>query len=414
MEAPSSYLAGYEPNQCPMNNHTEEIYTRLGANEKSIIDKIHHTTLRHVAIRLIDIKVKLQWSGWLQYLIPLPIVIILLLIAALFFALDLFIMGNAILICDGILFFRILFDIITVKFRIRFPESKPKGNQYLSTFDLIHKRHSCRSYQTRKISESDLQKLLNSVLKHLDEPKWTQQEIRLEYISAPLTVWPVVNATQFLVAIAPKEYNRHTIMEVGRTLQKIVIDATRINLATCWIGPGADQRKIALTLQNQYNPNHDHIICVCAFGYQSKYSPLFISFFSKRMRQRLSKEKLFFKDTTFKKPIDYNKAPYTSFERSYEACQWAPSSYNGQTTRAVVISNQDKVERVDFYTTTKSKYYAALATGIWCANWEIGCSQLNIKGSFTHAHPPKVKSTDKQVTNSDYTYEISWVPEAHF
>ncbi|MCB0012296.1 MAG: hypothetical protein KDE34_10350, partial [Anaerolineales bacterium] len=36
--------------------------------------------------------------------------------------------------------------------------------------------------------------------------------------------------------------------------------------------------------------------------------------------------------------------------------------------------------RFDFYAATASRYYAAVALGIWCANWEMGCEALGITG----------------------------------
>ncbi len=90
--------------------------------------------------------------------------------------------------------------------------------------------------------------------------------VRFEYISAPLTVWPTVNATEFLVAIAPKKYNRLAVIDVGRSLQKIVMDATRMGLGTCWIGPGADHASIMKvpggSFQRRGRPYH---LCMCCW-----------------------------------------------------------------------------------------------------------------------------------------------------
>jgi hypothetical protein len=53
-----------------------------------------------------------------------------------------------------------------------------------------------------------------------------------------------VGAREFLVALAPHEYDRVSIIDVGRALQKVVLDATRMGVATCCIGPGTDQTDI--------------------------------------------------------------------------------------------------------------------------------------------------------------------------
>jgi nitroreductase len=391
-----------------MNKKVEEIYSKLGANERAITDKIGNDALRNIFIHIIGLKLKLQWKGWLQYLIPVPIILLLSLLTVLTYFLfgkyfSLFFSAITIVLC-----LRVFLDIVTVKFKIRFSEPLPKRKDSLTDIELMQIRHSCRSYQTKKLFRKDYEELMLSVKHHLSEPKFSSESIRLEYISAPITVWPTVNASEFLVAIAPKEYNRLAILDVGKTLQKIVIDATRMGLGTCWIGPGADHKSITAQLGNNFNPEKDNIICVCAIGYESKYYPLFIRYFNKKMRSRLTVDSLFFKDYEMN-PIPLTQEPFQSFEKVLNACKWAPSSYNGQTTRGIMISNNDKLERIDFVATTTSKYYAAVATGIWTANWEMGCDELGIEGHFKKLNEKEYQSTLTQAENNILIYDMSWI-----
>ena len=173
-----------------------------------------------------------------------------------------------------------------------------------------------------------------------------------------------------------------------------------MGLATCWIGPGADQSSIVRHLGNRFNPKEDHIICICAIGYRSRYKPLFLRFVQIQFRRllplRLPLSSLFFADSHFKEPLNVEAYPFRLFGRSYEVCRWSPSSYNGQTTRCVAVMKLDSVRnregdagesrltRFDFYATTESRYYAAVAVGIWCANWEMGCAVLGLRGHFAH------------------------------
>jgi hypothetical protein len=390
-------------------NKSKTIYSHFGANERAIVDKISINFIRQIVIQLIGFKLKLQWKGWLQYLIPVPLLMLLLLISFIFYLLigklsALIILGMAFL-----LLIKIMFDIITVKYKIRFPESRPKRNDDMNVFDLIQLRSSCRSFQTKKIQEKDFKELMESVERHLAESKFSNEKIRFEYISIPIRVWPVVNGTEFIVAIAPKAYNRLAIMDVGRTLQKIVIDATRMGLATCWIGPGADHKSITSQLGERFNPERDNIICVCAIGYKSKYIPLFINIFSRSMRQRLPIDSLFFDSHKMDTSININQEPYARFGRSYETCKWAPSSYNGQTTRGIIISEDNKVTRIDFMAVTSSRFYAAVASGIWCANWELSCNELIIDGRFSSLNNTEIDLTESQSNAGAPIYDISWV-----
>jgi nitroreductase len=210
--------------------------------------------------------------------------------------------------------------------------------------------------------------------------------------------------------MTPHEYNRLSIIDVGRSLQKIVLHATRMGLATCWIGPGADQNSIVEHLDEKFDPTKDHVICVCAIGYGSIFKPLFIRFMQRIQRRRLPRSELFFTDSSCKLALETNLAPFNEYGRCYEVCQWSPSSYNGQTTRCAAITdqvvNQGRLIRFDFFAATTSRYYAAVALGIWCANWETGCAALNKTGHFEVLSPEE--RNDEEFSDLPH-YDISWV-----
>lgn len=359
------------------------------------------------------VKVWLQFTGWLLYLANFVIVLIMLFIVA---------FGSWIGVWPILLVWvplgfatflalNLCFDIVTVRYSLRPKEALPKPNTHQDVFDLMRERVSCRSFQARDLTEQHFAELMKTVDVHskLDKQLGTLP-IRFEYVNAPLTVWPVVGCRQFLVAIAPKEYNRLSVIDVGRSLQKIVLHATRMGLSTCWIGPGADQKSIVYHLGDRFDQKIDHVICVCALGYASRFRPMALRGMQKAQRNRLPLEKLFFSDTTFSKSLDTTSAPFAIFKRCFEVCQWAPSSYNGQTTRCASISEQlgagATLVRFDFCTATHSKYYAAVALGIWLANWEIGCKSLGQKGHFEI-----LPSEKRQIKGAPElpNYDVSWI-----
>jgi hypothetical protein len=62
--------------------------------------------------------------------------------------------------------------------------------------------------------------------------------------------------------------------------------------------------------------------------------------------------------------------------------------------------------RFDFCASTKSRYYAAVALGIWYANWETGAAALNKRGHFT------VLSSEECISEAAPElprYDISWI-----
>jgi len=388
-------------------SRTAEIYNKLGSNEKAIIDKLKITPLRNLFILFVGMKLRLQFTGWLQYMLPVPIMLVLFLIAGVARLFGGLAISNGFTLLGTLLLIVFTFDLVTVKFRLRFPERLPKRKDDLDLFNLMRSRRSCRSFQTRKLTAADFDEFMGYVKFHSEAPTLGNARVRFEYVSAPLTVWPTVNATQFIVAIVPKKYDRLAVIDVGRSLQKIVMDATRMGLGTCWIGPGADHKSIMGQLGDRFNPEKDHIICVCAVGYKSSYIPLFVRGFNAQFYRRLPLSTLFFADAKFEKPLNMEESPFNRFGRNYEICQWAPSSYNGQTTRCAAVIDEDGLERFDFYAVTASRYYAAVATGIWCANWEMGCESLGIHGHFAVLSPEErgVQEKEGQLPK----YDISWV-----
>jgi len=398
---------------------TAAAHKDLSPNEKALLEGQHITVLRNLFTMLWRVKLRLQFTGWLQYIPFALISLMFLLIAALARLLGSTQGANLFGFVGTLLLVELGFDLLTVKFRLRPHERLPKRNDDLEVFDLMRARRSCRSYQTRKLTSADYNELMAYVRVRSESPTIGKSPVRFEYISAPLSVWPTVNATEFLVAIAPSRYDRLAVIDVGRSLQKIVMDATRMGLGTCWIGPGADQTSVARHLGDRFNPEVDHIICVCAIGYKSWYIPMFLRIFNLQFHRRLPLSSLFFADSQFKEPLNLKAYPFNRFGRTYEVCQWSPSSYNGQTTRCVAVMERNSAEkgrngdeprlaRFDFYATTESRYYAAVALGIWCADWEMGCEALGIRGHFEVLSPEERGDQDEKARLQLPRYDMSW------
>lgn len=372
----------------------------LGANERAFLGQIRWAPARRMAVRIVKAKLRVQFTGWLQYLLPIPFIVLSCLLGGVTWILGGGWLAAVFLALAGLLVLVAVFDIVTTKLKVRLHERRPPALDDVAPFELLVGRRSCRSFQTHHMSEADKQAFLAVVDTQLAVPTIGEITPRLEYIAAPLTVWPTVNASEFLVAIVPKAYDRTAIIDVGRTLQRVVMDATRMGLATCWIGPGADHQSVIAHLGDRFDPNTEHIICVCAVGYRSRYCPLFIRLFNRQMStRRRPLSELFFSDNSLEHPIDTTAPPHDRFAPIYEACRWAPSSYNGQTTRAVVETGPEGVAAVHFMAVTASRYYAPVALGIWCANWELGCQALGEHGVFE-----SVSSSTDDLPRHDVTW----------
>lgn len=352
------------------------------------------------------LKVRLQFSGWLQYVATALVGAVLLALAALLATID----GLAgplawvLAALGGALALAAVFDVVTLKLGLRPVEAIPGALERLDAFELMRARRSCRSFQPRDLTRAHLEALLEAARLHCRaERRISAAPIRLEYVAAALTVWPVVGAREFFVAIAPREYDRGAVIDVGRSLQRVVLDATRLGVATCWIGPGADQTSVARQLGDRFDATRDHIICVCALGYRSRLMPLAIRIMNAAMHRRLPLTALLFADAGCTTPLATDTPPFSTFARAFEACRWSPSSYNEQPTRCVgVLDHDGQLARFDFYSATTSRYYAAVAAGIWLANWEVGCAALGVAGRFA-ALPSEQRGA------ASLCYDASWI-----
>jgi hypothetical protein len=70
---------------------------------------------------------------------------------------------------------------------------------------------------------------------------------------------------------------------------------------------------------------------------------------------------------------------------------------------------KDALKRFDFYAATASRYYAAVALGIWYANWEMGCEALDIQGHYALLSPEERCIQDKKAIPQLPVYDLSWI-----
>ena len=233
--------------------------------------------------------------------------------------------------------------------------------------------------------------------------------IRLEYIGTPVKVWPAVGCNEILVAIAPKEYSKEAILDLGRCLEHVVLHAVTMGLGTLWVGPGANHASIIAALGKRFDPDRDHIICITVFGYRSWFLPLFIRIMTRRNSGRLPLEKLVFCDDKCRRTLPEDMLVYQKLKPAFKAVRWSPSSYNAQTTRCsavlVDINCESYVKQIDFYRSLNSRYYATVALGIWMAHWELACNQLGLRGRF---EVDRARAEEGKV-GSPPIYDISWV-----
>lgn len=337
---------------------------------------------------LVRLKERLQFSGWLQYLLPVTLGLGLMGVGAL---------GALIwpspwwLVPGGLLVLRGVADILILKLRViplpRRGLRPVKGD----AFAVMRARRACRSFEPRRMDEADADFVRARVEAHTETGQpaaLTGMPIRAEFVDAPLTVWPVVGAQQFLAVLGPADYDRLAVIEAGRALQHVVLDLTARGLATCWIGPGADRLSVIEALGDRFDDRRDHLLCVIAIGYASHWMPLIARGMRLAMHRRKPLADLVFEGAPGV-PARLDRAPLKRFAKVFAACRYAPSSYNSQTTRAVVRVKDKSLIQVSFCAEEGSRYYAPLAEGIWCADWARGVEALGVPGRWLALSEPR-------------------------
>jgi len=364
--------------------------------------------------KVLELKKKYQHTGWLQYIAPFMIGSVLLILSLLSWFIGFISIRNALALFGGIFYLRFLYEILIIKYKLVGERPRQELPKDKDVFQLMRDRYSCRSFQDRYLIESDQRKLYD-IIKAENGPigHWyTGGPIEYVHVREALKVWPVVGAKEFIVALIPEVYDRQAVIEAGRRLQRIVMKAYASGISTCWIGPGADHESIRRALAKRESEISGHILCVCAVGYPSARIPLLIRVGGRRMRSRKPLHDLFFSQDDFDDGhvLPTEVAPFSKFKKVYESCQWSPSSYNAQTTRAVVLQAHNGHCKTDFYSVSQSNYYAPLAAGIWCANWEIGAEALGIQGDFS----VETREEGKGLLSEEglyKRYEISWLED---
>lgn len=351
------------------------------------------------------LKTRLQFTGWLQYVLPLAPAALLTATAGAAAAITSpkHFAARVPAALAGALSGRVMYDIATAKWGMHPAEARPATPHFSDDLAVIKARRSCRSFQKGQLTSDDRDLILRAATEN-SQPKNLLGDgpIRFEYISQPLTVWPVVGAHEFIAAIAPAEYNRTAVIDIGRSLQRTVLAATKAGISTCWIGPGADQSSIVAALGDRYDPDRDHVVCVCAIGYASRHIPLTVQVASARMRQRKPLAHTVFQDAALGTPADLGASAWADLSECFEAGRRSPSSYNAQPTRAIVQTSGES-RRVIVGQGFASRYYAPIAIGTWLANWETACSAIGIEGTVS------INERDAQHWTSDaFQYGATW------
>ena len=199
--------------------------------------------------------------------------------------------------------------------------------------ELVRGRRSVRTFDGRRISPDDLEKL-SSFMRQADNPYGIPVEFKLLDGKEQKLRCPVVSGTDLFVgARVPRV--PHMEEAVGYSFETLVLYAQSLGIGTVWVGGTMDrpafERAMALA-------EDERMPCMSPIGYPAEKMSLRESMMRKGVKagSRDPFAALFY-DGAFDVPLTPDKAG--GLAQPLEAVRWAPSAVNRQPWRVVVREN---------------------------------------------------------------------------
>lgn len=116
----------------------------------------------------------------------------------------------------------------------------------MELYDAIFKRKSTREYSINELSENEVERIKNevtSVDKLFEDSKIGLQILHYEevedFISGLVGTYGKIEAPHYI--LASSQAGKNHLVNLGYTLEKIVLEITRMEIGTCWMGSHFDK-----------------------------------------------------------------------------------------------------------------------------------------------------------------------------
>ncbi len=251
--------------------------------------------------------------------------------------------------------------------------------------DLIPRRSSWRSYGEKEL-DAETREQLSKFFNNLEKPFWGNTP-RFEIVDVgppgkgrmPGTYGVIKGAGVFLVGAM--ERGHRDMEDFGFLFEKIILFATELDIATCWIGltfargPLADK----VNLQSQ-----ETIPAVTPLGYSAKRRSIFdaVTRTTLGSAKRKPWQDLFF-DKSWNTPLEKESAG--DYERPLEMLRLAPSATNKQPWRIVKDNGTYHffLQRAAGYEKmTSAADLQRVDMGIAMCHFELTAKELSLSGGW--------------------------------
>jgi nitroreductase len=279
--------------------------------------------------------------------------------------------------------------------------------------DVIKQRFSCRSYLETPIAKEKRQQLENFLSTAQTGPFGTR--VRFELVAATLqdrntlrglgTYGFIKNPAGFIISAVTD--TGKGLEDLGYLMECIVLFATDIGLATCWLGGSFTKSSFAKRISAR---NGESVPIVTSIGYMANGSQ------NDQVRQRIGGarrqpwDEMFF-DKYFEAPISRDAAG--AYDVPLEMVRLGPSASNKQPWR--IVKDGDAwhfyVQRTPGYRSGWLMRLVRVADiqridmGIAMSHFELTANELGLMGRW-QVREPNIKKPDEETE-----YTVSWVGE---
>ena len=196
--------------------------------------------------------------------------------------------------------------------------------------ELVRTRRSVRTFDGRKISEDDLEKL-SAFVSGIENPYGIPVKFKLLDAKGQELKCPVVSGTELYVGGKVKRMP-HMEEAFGYSFELLVLHAQSLGIGTVWVGGTMDRAAFERAMALEAD---ERMPCMSPLGYPAKKMSIKESLMRKGIRadSRSPFEAMFF-DGSFDIPLTPEKAGRLA--HPLEMVRWAPSAVNKQPWRVVV------------------------------------------------------------------------------
>lgn len=233
--------------------------------------------------------------------------------------------------------------------------------------DAVEKRVSRRTYINKIISNDDIL----TIVKLIDEIN-KESSLNIQFIKNGKDAFNgfkasyglIGGANSFIALVGNKKLENYK-QKIGYYGEMIVLEATNLNLGTCWVGGTYD--KIQCQKYINFNENEE-LVCIIVIGHTSKEFSI-----KEKVVKSVSKSKVGFDDIL----ISNNKNIDGWINEGIKSAFLAPSALNKKEIRYEI-----KNEKISAFIKEKNHGYEEVDLGISMLHFQLGAISKKYNGNW--------------------------------